>query len=265
MRRWATVIDSAEWVDQRPISLSPLEFDVLWEHCEFGPLPMVIKVPSPGKTRAERTELAAVAWTGLGARGLGDGQHPHPELRAMLGMLAEPASEVDARIWLGYRVRALAAARDGRATLAVLRGGEITLRAISPAALARAVVDLLPTAPAGPGHSVTVPSASLGTAAKSAGASVDRLDAELRALGVRADDATALARMVRDAGHRGQFGAAYRDRWGRRVRAGRVIGFFDTSRGRYLQVRSEADNGDAWSTVAPTDARRLTQQIDTLT
>lgn len=263
-RRTVTAVPR-DVLDPEPITLSALEFDVVWEHFTLGPQPLVLKVPSPGRTHTERAELADEVWSALSARGLGDPRREDTELRDWCTILAEPYVEVDARIWLGHRVRALAAARSGRGVLAVLRPDELTLQPISPAALARAAVALLPNLPAGPGHSVTVPSTALDAAAHAAGSAVDRFAAELRANGVRPDDATALVTMVRDADSLGQFGAAGRDQWGRRTRADRVIGFFDTPRGRYLQVRSTTEHGEAWSTIAPTDQRRLVQQIDQLT
>ena len=39
-----------------PVIISTLEFDVLWEHLGLETMPLVLKVPSPGKTREERIE-----------------------------------------------------------------------------------------------------------------------------------------------------------------------------------------------------------------
>ncbi|MER7078755.1 ESX secretion-associated protein EspG, partial [Saccharopolyspora kobensis] len=55
-----------------------------------------------------------------------------------------------------------------------------------------------------------------------------------------------------------------RDRFGRRVRADRVVGFFDTAHGRYAQLRRESPSGDVWSTIAPADARRLNGHLEEL-
>ena len=57
-------------------------------------------------------------------------------------------------------------------------------------------------------------------------ATPEQLEAALRGRGMRGDDAHALATMITEAGHRGQFGAAARDRWGRRARPKRVVAFF---------------------------------------
>jgi hypothetical protein len=81
---------------------------------------------------------------------------------------------------------------------------------------------------------------------------------------VRTSDAEQLAEMIGDVINQGQFGSAVRDRWGRRVRAGRVISFFDTKDGRYLQIRRESESGDAWTTISPADGRRMLQHLTTL-
>jgi len=43
-----------------------------------------------------------------------------------------------------------------------------------------------------------------------------------------------------------------------------VIGFFDTTAGRYLQLRQTAPDGAAWSTISPADTRMLTSQLSDL-
>ena len=74
-----------------PITVSALEFDVVWEHLRLGALPLVVKVPSPGKTHEERADLEARAWADLEARGLGRPVEVHQDIEEMLGVLAKPA------------------------------------------------------------------------------------------------------------------------------------------------------------------------------
>ena len=70
--------------------------------------------------------------------------------------------------------------------------------------------------------------------------------------------------MIGDLVNRGQYGSAVRDRWGRRVRASRVISFFDTAEGRYLQVRRTSDDTEPWTTISPANPRRLLQHLTEL-
>lgn len=250
----------------RRTSLSALEFDVLIEHLRLDQVPLVLKVPSPGKTHAERAKLVASAWRALSNRGLISGGALDADLEWMLRLIAEPGREVDGRCWSQRSVRVLAAAEnDGeRAVLAVKDGDFLTFSPASAAGLPRAVVSSLPETPPGPGRSVSVPSDALDAAAADVGDKVEQLPAALQRRGVRTDDAEALAQMVAGAAAQGQFGAAARDRYGKRERAERVVGFFDTALGRYAQLRTTSPAGEAWSTVAPVDDRRLIGHLEEL-
>lgn len=248
-----------------PVTVSALEFDVLWEHLGLGPMPLVVRVPSPGRTHQERAELVDRAWAELERRGLGGRRNgPDDRVATLLEVMARPEREVDGRIWLGRSVRILAAATGGDATLAVLDGDRLLLQEASPDGLPRAALEVLPPVAAGPGHSVTLPSQDLDAAATACDGTPEGLTAELRRRGTRDDDARTLARMVRGARHHGQFGAAARDLWGRRHRPGWVVGFFDTPDGRYLQLRRGQDGAPPWSTVSPADTRRLLAHVDEL-
>ncbi|GAA4834455.1 ESX secretion-associated protein EspG [Saccharopolyspora rosea] len=246
----------------RRLRLSALEFDVLTEHLGLERMPLVLKVPSPGRTRAERAELVDAVWRSLADRDLGGPTRLDPELEGMLRLLVRPDREVDARLWLDRSVRVLAAAGPvDDAVLVVKDEDELTFRPAAASGLAREAVSVLP---AGSGGSVSVPSADLDAAAEEAGDDLERLPTALVRRGVRADDAETLARMVNGVGSRGQFGVAARDRWGRRTRAGHVVGCFDTPHGRYAQLRRESPSGQPWSTIAPADARRLTAHVEEL-
>ena len=70
--------------------------------------------------------------------------------------------------------------------------------------------------------------------------------------------------LIGDVIRQGQFGTATRDKWGRRVRAPRVISFFDTKDGRYLQIRRESEGAEPWTTISPADSRRMLQHLTAL-
>ncbi|MFT7836626.1 ESX secretion-associated protein EspG [Saccharothrix sp. BKS2] len=248
---------------REPVTISALEFDVLWEHLRLETMPLVLKVPSPGKTHAERGELERRAWTDLERRGLGRPVSLDPMLEDLLHLLNRPQREVDGRLWLGRSVRVLAAAKGQSAVLAVLDDDRLTLRPASSEGLHREALSTLPPLPAGPGHSVTLPSADLDAAAAAA-ATPDDLVGALTSRGVRPDDAQTLADMFRDVSSRGQFGVAHRDKWGKRVRPADVVAFFDTPAGRYLQLRRSTPGQQPWSTVSPVDHRRLLHHLESL-
>lgn len=253
-------------VEAEPLDISALEFDVLWEHYygDDDRMPLVLKVPSPGKTDEERAHIMRSVWDGLGRRGLGSPVDPHPRLTRLLELLRRPDHEIDGRLWLGGELRVLAAATGEDAVLATLSHGRLTLRGADATGLPRFALSVLPPAPAGPGQSITLPTADF-TAAARAATKQEELAHALRDRGVRDSDAKALAEMIGDIVNRGQYGTASRDRWGRRVRGDRVISFFDTADGRYLQVvRRTEDGAEPWTTISPADHRRLLQHLTEL-
>jgi hypothetical protein len=248
--------------DAEPISLSALEFDVLWEHLRLGALPLVVKVPSPGKTDEERAELEERAWAGLEARGLGRPAEVRPDLEDLLGLLAKPDREVDARAFAGRNLRVLAAATGTAAAVATLSESTLTLHRASASGLPGATLATLPALGAGPGTSVTLPTRDFEAAANAAGGTRDGFAKALLDRGVR--DAEVLADMIKDVHGMGNFGAAARDRLGRRRRAERVVSFFDTEDGRYVQIRRAAPDGTLWTTISPADLRKLVHHVTEL-
>jgi hypothetical protein len=247
----------------QPITLTALEFDVLWEHLDLGDMPLVLKVPSPGRTNAERAQLVDRAWQAVEAKGLGRQVDLDPRLTGMLRLIARPQRELDARLWLGHSVRLMAAADGEAGVLAVQESDRLTLRTADGLGLPRHALSVLPPAKAGTGHSVTLPSKEFEAAAREA-KEPKEFEAALRRRGVREPDAETLRKMIGDVDSQGQFGGAARDKWGRRVRTPRVISFFDTADGRYLQVRKESTGGEAWTTISPTDNKRLLHHLTEL-
>jgi hypothetical protein len=246
-----------------PITLSALEFDVLWEHLDLGDMPLVLKVPSPGRTNTERAQLVDRAWQSMQAKGLGRQVDIDPRVTGLLRLVARPQRELDGRLWVGHSVRLLAAADGDAGVLAVQEGDQLTFRSADGMGLPRHALSVLPPSPAGPGHSVTLPSNEFEAAAREATVPKD-FEAALRRRGLRDADAEALRKMIGDVERQGQFGGAARDKWGRRVRTPRVISFFDTTAGRYLQVRKESPGGEAWTTISPADQKRLLQHLTEL-
>jgi hypothetical protein len=161
-------------------------------------------------------------------------------------------------------VRVLAAAAEGVGAVAELSDGVVTLRRASESGLPAAALAVLPSAAAGPGRSVTLRTAEFEQAAASAGRSREGFGDALRATGLRPDDAEALVEMINDVVHTGNFGVAARDRLGRRRRGSRVVSFFDTEDGRYVQIRRPADDGTLWTTISPADMRKLVHHVTEL-
>jgi hypothetical protein len=247
--------------ESEPITLSALEFDVVWEHLRLPEMPVVVGVPSPGRTHAERGGLLEQAWAGIAARGLGRQVGLHPLLSRHLEVLARPEAEVDARCWSDGEVRTLVAAAGGSGVHVTLSGDTLTFRAVEPSGLASTVLGALPDRDAGPGRSVTLPSADFEAAAADENTR-ESFAAALVARGLREDDAGMLVTMIGDVDAQGQFGAAARDGLGRRHRADRAVSYFETGEGRYVQIKRSRDGAPPWTTIAPVDRRRLSQHVD---
>ena len=252
--------------ERSSFTISRLEFDVVWEHLRLGSFPTVYRMLGHGQTYDERAQLVQQAWAALEARGIGGPASLDPVLADLLTMLAAPEREVDARTGhRGREVRALAGVARGRAAFGVLDAEGFTFTEITPGGLSRAVVGLLPDHPAGDGHSVTLSSASFEAACAASGGTVKGFRAALAERGMRPDDIDQLAVALDGPFGGGQFGAAMRDRWGKRHRADHVVGFVDTASGRYLMESKPTVGGsELWTTIAPTDPMRLAARIDVL-
>ncbi|WP_214408262.1 ESX secretion-associated protein EspG, partial [Pseudonocardia lacus] len=95
-------------------------------------------------------------------------------------------------------------------------------------------------------------------------AAVGGLRAALVNNGASAADAGRLARMLGGTERRAQLVALTGDRWGGTTRAGGVLVVLDGAPGRYLLTRSTGEDGVEWTTVAPTDDRRLRHRLGEL-
>jgi hypothetical protein len=246
-----------------PITISALEFDVLWEHLRLAEMPLVMRVPSPGRTYTERRELASGVWQALEERGLGRQVSLDARLEHLLRLLEAPDREIDGRFGATKGVRLMVAATGDDAVFAVLSKRGLTLSETPVTGLAREALSVLPPVAPGPGESVTVRGADIEAAAR-VSATPEAFELALCRQGVRLRDASVLRAMVGDVRRQGQFGASARNRWGHRRRAPHVIGFFDTEAGRYLQMRQTTQDGASWSTISPADNRLLVQQLSDL-
>ena len=240
--------------------LTAVEFDVLWERLGLGPTPVVLRLESPGRTHTERRDLQEAGWQALRRRGLAGPTGPDPELARLLHLLARPVGQLELRGRWERRVRAVSAGAPGMCVLAVRQDATVTLEAHGslPAALLRA----LPHSAPGLGRASTVPSALLASA--TAAASGTGLRAALLGANVPPTEAGLLARMLSGITAGAQIVSLVADRWGVLRRSGGVLALLDAPRGRYLLTRSTGEDGVEWTTVAPTDTRRLAHRMSKL-
>lgn len=244
------------------LELSTLELDVVWRAQAFDDLPLIIDVPSPGGTRAERASLEAQVWTDLVDRELAD-DHGHATARLVdaLRVINHRRQSLELRVFGPDPLRALLAVRGSRAVLAVLDSERFRLAVVANTGLAKTIVSLLPPLHAGRGHPTSVTTTALANAAKATtpGAAWDALQGH----GVNRDDARILLEMATGSTRTGQFAAERRAPDGRRSRSPRIVAFYDTPKGRYQVLRKTIGSAEH-VTVAPASPQALTRSVSDL-
>lgn len=252
------------------LTLTASTFEVAWERAGLGDQPIAVYVPPKGFEEWERAEVVRTAWAELERLGLVEYGRLGDEFAGMLAVLAGARREVDARLALdrvgepGGQVRGLAGATGDEGVLAVLKDDKLSLSWIFGSGLAREIVDLLPEHPAGQGTSVSLPKAQIQVAAERAGSSLYGFADELVELGIPGEPARHMVRMIEGTFRRGQFGAAVRDRDGRRHPAQRAVAFHDTKAGRYLMVNRRTSDGQVWTTITPATSTLLAEHVQSL-
>lgn len=238
--------------------LSATELDVVWRALSFGDLPLILDVPSPGTTRAERSALEGRVWAELVDRELAeDHGRATGKLVDVLGVLRRRRWAVELRTFGPGPRRAILAVHGVRAVLAVLADDTLRLARVPDTGIAGTLLSLLPELPAGTGHQVTVAAEAL-TAAAAAGTSAAARDV-LRGHGVNRDDAGSLVTMTTGSIRTGQIAAEHRGPDGRLIRSPRIVAFYDTPHGRYRALRA-----DGHLTIGPATLGALAYSVDDL-
>jgi hypothetical protein len=234
--------------------LSFTELDVVWRAAGFGALPLIMDVPSPGGTHAERAAVERRVWGDLVARGLADDHGvAHWRLTDRLETIAKCGQSLQLRIFGADATRAILATRGRHNVLGVL-GERFLLTTAPDTGRAATLVSLLPEVPTGQGYSVNVDTAVFTAAVINPPTAHDRL----RRGGVSTDDARTLLAMTTGAVRITQL---VTERGGGRVVRSRPVSVLDTASGRYRVIRTVTAAGDHL-TVTPTTSSAL---IDALT
>jgi ESX secretion-associated protein EspG len=238
------------------ITLSAVEFDVVWRSAGLGAPPAVLRLASPGRTHTARRRIEAEVWAALAERRPGWGAGADPDLERLLHLLAEPAVRVDVRAWGTATIRAALA--GGTDAVLAQRSGDAV--AVTPCtSLAGATVAVLGTARPGPGRAAVVAAVDLEEALRrptGAGLRTDLVDR-----GVDPAESGLIARMLDGIDRRAQISVLVPDRLNILRRAGEPLEVLDAPRGRYLTTRCRGADGTAWICVAPADDRRLLHRL----
>lgn len=263
------------------VELSHEEYRTVWHALGLGARHWNLELPGlPELTEQQHRARVGSVLAGLQARGLADQRGFAPALVDSLRLLASPIREINGWVQAAARpggqgestpVRLLAGASGDWAVLAMLDERRLVVRTGPAGELCLAVARQLPERPAGPGSSVSVPSALLAAPAPEgrAGLTGAQLETRLVGGGVSPGDArlfTAMLRGPKLSG--GKFGAAARDCHGRRHSAGAALVYLATERGGYTLQPLRGPDGSAWTTLAPATipqvAQRLCQLLDTI-
>ncbi|GLZ38386.1 ESX secretion-associated protein EspG [Actinokineospora sp. NBRC 105648] len=245
----------------RSFSLSLAAVDTLAQVLRVNVRLFPFEVPSFGQFEEDRDRIARAVFTDLTNRGLIHRNQIAPDVEAALGVCADHDVAVAAMgtVDKDRPIRARAAAAGNTGVLAVQEGQSIRFELISPSGLARALVDLLPRAGAGPGQSVLVTEPA--PRPEQSGGFVQ----QVRAPRSTSDTQLRLAATMLERPRTGYgfFAVTGRGRHGREVEVGSV-GWIDTDAGRYLSVSRPQPDGALRATYSPADSGRLTQQLGEL-
>ena len=259
---------------------TPMAFDFLWESAELGDPPYPLRVRSHGATEAERRALRNRTDVEFKARGIRDSRSRlEPKIEDWLYLLARGSLTIDALHIPEFQAPTIAVlgATDGRdGVIAIQDQSGIWLREAPADGLPTAVVDLLPPGRRGSEASVTLPiddarrtepiraavnptkQAEEPEAAKTRRKEKPRVSLSER---ITADPREAFGKLTGQPRLRGgQLAANSRSHVGAKQRS-RVLGWFDTSSGRYLSTSQAGPDGREWVTVSPADIKTLRMRL----
>jgi len=247
------------------ISLSHVEFDLLWEHLGFTERPYPLDVRSFGFTVDERAGLREQVRTSLRDKGLHDGHEVAPRLEELLNLLGRHTVSVDGQLSVGEHLKVVAAGHGRFGVLAAQTDDEIRVARVRDARLVPAVCALLPDEKPGPGGAARLPKAVFDEAVEEFGRrGYAGLERTLTSGGVTGRDLRTVTTLVESGRHGGgQLAANNVDQVGRRTRTP-VLNWFDTEAGRYLVHTEVTRDRVEWLTIAPGDTARVEQRLTEL-
>ncbi|RLK60488.1 ESX secretion-associated protein EspG [Actinokineospora cianjurensis] len=243
----------------RSFTLSLAAVDTLGQVLGVNPRLFPFEVPSFGRLFDDRARIAKAVFTDLYGRGLIGRDEVDTDVEAALRITSEHdvGIGVMGTVEKDRPIRARAAILGTTAVLAVQEGQTIRFDLMAPSSVAKALVDLLPKAQAGPGQSVMVTEvlqAQESGYVRPVRAARSTSDTQLR---------LAATMLERPRTGFGFYAVSGKGRHGREVEAG-TVGWIDTESGRYLSVTRPQPDGAIRATYSPADATRLTRQLDEL-
>jgi hypothetical protein len=248
---------TTDW--NRAFHLSGVELDACWELLDLADTPVVLQVPSPGRTSIERQHILRATLTGLARRGLTDRHRPTPALASALRLMAHSDYELDIRLAGGppHPTVGLGAIAGDDGVLVVQRGDRLMVLPTDRVRVLPGLIELAGPMTPGIGRPVTLAADVFDHAITAATDNPATFADELHARGLTRTDANATAHIYRNVHTIGQLGATTYT-GGVPRRGPWVIGFHHTHSGTFGQLRKPDPTGTTSITLAPLDARRLT-------
>jgi len=251
-------------------SLSLAALDLLWGQLQLGAPVLIFQVPSVGDTMEDRARLLEAVYRDLTSRQLAHRGRLAPEVEESLVTLARFRHAIDVIGLLEGEQRLCARiATNGRIGVAArVQGQIVTFDVLRPEELVHASLRLIGDERPGPGQSVTFPESGPAAEQRIQGrhrADDDGFGSILEGSRPAAGGYHLQLRAARTIWEKprrrfGFFTVHGRDRNGRPADAPPLV-WFDTDDGRYMGHSRPSPDGQRWTTYAPSDNRRLGQQL----
>lgn len=247
------------------VNISTVEFEVLWEEMDLGPLPHVLDLPSPGDTHSARAVIVERARTALRGYGLYDDRGPHEELARILRALVRFRWAVDLRAHVGRRLRARGVGIGPLGVVVGIDGDRVIMYSTPEQSVVGEMVNIIgDVAPMARESGFSLRASAVDIAERAAMNAPPEtrgtaLSDELVNLGESSSAARSLARVSMGVVSRGQLSVYVGTDRGEALPARRVVAFHDNQQGRIMHLRK----GD-WITFVPADGARLRGAVNEL-
>lgn len=249
----------------QPIHLLEAEFVACWQILRLGDLPLALALRPLGATHTERRRLHSETLATLAHRGLAGPHGLSASLAELLQQIANPTYQVDIRIAGGPpgMIVGLGTITGQHGVLVIaVPNSPLQILPLSTTYLPQALLDLAGPLTPGQGRPVNIPADLLDHACRSASDNnLWTLADQLVSLGVPRLDASSLVHMCTNIQKIGQIGATA---WinGTPRRAPWVIGFHQTSKGHFLQLRRPYNATDTHAvTISPINTDGLLRHL----
>ncbi len=248
-----------------------LELDVIGEALQLDVRPFPFEFPVHGDLIEDRVRLIRAAERTLTAKGLINGPRLADAVEETLGVFARGRLAIAVLGTVDGESRFARAVTDDRlAVLASQHGQFIRFDPITPAAMVRAAVGLLPPARPGPGRSVTMTTEPATPRRPPRRSDEDDLGGQsyLQSSRLPGDQSGVQRGMIDEIMRRPRTGSGYFvvTVRGRNAREGKPVtmNWLDTDSGRYVVIPTTTADGRTHITYTPADQVRVEQTLTNL-